>query len=60
MQTETLKNVKEKLADTKDVIISRLSNKDGNYNGLRKKEKRRTMIYKTLHRKLPFAQHEQY
>ena len=57
--------------DTKEVIRSRKSTRDRQYNGQkcedtiirsrksnRKRTKRQTMIYKTLHRKLKIGQHK--
>jgi hypothetical protein len=44
------------LKDIKGIIRSRKSNKDRQYNG--KKTKGKTIIYKTLHRKLNIEQQE--
>jgi hypothetical protein len=43
----------------KEAFRSRTSQKDGKHNDKRNKRKiRKTMIYKTLHRKLKMEQHE--
>jgi len=46
-----------KYEDTKGVIRSHKSKKDGQYNG-QKRTKSETTFYKTLHRKLKIKQHE--
>ena len=48
--------VEKKSEDTKSVIRSRNSKMERKYNG--QNEKWKTIIYKTLHRKLSTEQHE--
>jgi len=52
--------LQEKFKDTKELIRSRQPQKNRQYNGLKinKRTKGQTTIYKTLHRKLLFEQHE--
>jgi hypothetical protein len=49
---------KKKFEDTKGVIRSCKSKKDRQHNGQKKKDKRKSTIYKTLYRKLKIEQHE--
>jgi len=48
----------DRFEDTKGVIRSRKSKKDGQYNDQKKRTKGQTIIYKTLSRILKIEQHE--
>jgi len=50
--------IREKFENAKGVIWSCKWKKDRQYNCQNKRTKRQTMIYKSLHRKLRFEQHE--
>jgi len=47
---------RKKTEDTKEVTRDRKSNQNIQYNGYKKRDKKRTMIYKTLHRQLKIEQ----
>jgi hypothetical protein len=50
--------MEEEFEDTKGVIRIRKSKKDRQHNGQKKKYKRQTTVYKTLHIKLKIEKHE--